>query len=111
MFWATFEMLCNSVGKAPSVVAAEIGIKSTGTVPGWKRGVKPRPSALRALADYFGVTVEYLLTGEGQKNSPAPEGAELTDTQKEAMEFVLSLSDDQLRQFIRIGRAILEGEE
>ena len=61
MFWDKYVELCNSVGKAPSVVAEEIGIKSTGTVPGWKKGAVPRQGALVKLAEYFGVSVGYLL--------------------------------------------------
>lgn len=107
MFWSNFISLCNSVNKAPNVVAAEVGVKSSGTVTGWKNGALPREGVLLKLADYFGVTVAEL-TGSETKKEPAPEGVELTDLQKQAMEFVLSLSDEELRQFIRIGRAMID---
>lgn len=42
-----------------------------------------------------------------EKPAPITEN-ELTDLQKQAFEFILSLSDDQLRQFIRIGEALIE---
>ncbi len=57
------------------------------------------------LADYFGITIDELMGDElpepGIKKEPAPnfEG-ELTETQREAMELVKSMSDDQLRVFI-----------
>ena len=35
---------------------------STGT--DWKKGATPRASTLRAIADYFGVSVEYLTNDE-----------------------------------------------
>lgn len=74
MFWDIYVRLCNEVGEAPNVVAAKNGVKSSGTVTGWKNGAIPRESALTRLADYFGVTVEYLLTGEGQKEKLTIQG-------------------------------------
>lgn len=70
MFWSRYVDLCDKIGKAPNVVAAEVGVKSSGTVTGWKNGAKPRDGVLQKLSVYFGVSVEYL-TGE-QKNT-APE--------------------------------------
>ena len=61
MFWNTFAKLCVDVGKPPNTVAAECGVKSSGTVTGWKNGAVPRPGILRNLADYFGIPVEELL--------------------------------------------------
>ena len=78
MFWQRYLELCNSVEKAPNVVASEVGVKSSGTVTGWKNGALPRQSVLIKLSNYFGVTISDL-TGEADQKeiSPAPEGAEL----------------------------------
>lgn len=57
------------------MVASEIGVKSSGTVTGWKNGALPRQSVLIKLSEYFGVPVSYL-TDENEK-SPAPKSAEL----------------------------------
>lgn len=59
MFWDKFVQLCNRIGKAPNVVASEIGIKSSGSVTGWKNGATPRPAVLLRIANYFGQPVEY----------------------------------------------------
>ena len=69
MFWTNYVKLCYKVGKSPNEVAAEIGVRSTGTVTGWKNGSLPRPSALKALSDYFSVSVDDLLMDE---KNPAP---------------------------------------
>ena len=69
MFWSRYVALCDKIGKAPNVVAAEVGVKSSGTVTGWKNGAKPRDAVLQRLSVYFGVSVEEL-TGE-QKEKPA----------------------------------------
>ena len=74
MFWNVYAHLCAKAGKAPNVVAREVcGVKSTGTVTGWKNGAVPRNGVLAKLADYFGVTVEEL-TGEEQKEKPSTAG-------------------------------------
>ena len=84
MFWSRYVALCDKIGKAPNVVAAEVGVKSSGTVTGWKNGAKPRDAVLQRLSVYFGVSVEEL-TGE-QKEKPA------------------STSGDELEEAIIIGR-------
>lgn len=63
MFWDNYLRLCNKINKAPNVVAAEIGIKSSGTVTGWRKGSLPRQNILIKIADYFGVSVSDLLSG------------------------------------------------
>ena len=67
MFWDNYVRLCNSVNKAPNVVAAEIGVRSSGTVTGWKNGAAPRSSTLSKLANYFGVSTSELLNGDSIK--------------------------------------------
>ena len=76
MFWDVYTRLCAKDGKAPNVIAREVcGVKSTGTVTGWKNGATPRNNVLRQLSDYFGVSVDYLLTGESeQKEKPSTDG-------------------------------------
>lgn len=68
MFWQNYVKLCNEKGEAPNAVAAKCGVKSSGTVTGWKNGSMPRAGALQRLADYFGVSKEELL---GNEKSPA----------------------------------------
>jgi transcriptional regulator with XRE-family HTH domain len=60
MFWNTLVELCNNKGVSPNFVAKELGITS-GTVTSWKKGGIPRDTTLRKIADYFGVSVAYLL--------------------------------------------------
>ena len=61
MFYDTFLSLCSEKGMKPGRVADEIGINRA-TVTSWKkRGYTPRAEVLHKIADYFGVTVDYLL--------------------------------------------------
>lgn len=62
MFWDTFTELCKERGKKPNPVAAELGISSA-SVTKWKTGSIPRGNTLKKIADYFGVSIEYLFSG------------------------------------------------
>ena len=61
MFWTNFVRLCAENGVSPNKVAAECGVKSTGTVSGWKKGAMPSNKTLSKLANRFNVSVEILL--------------------------------------------------
>lgn len=86
MFWQQYANLCEAVGKAPNVVAAEVGVKSSGTVTGWRNGAMPRASVLAKLAEYFGVSVHDLV-GE-QKEKPTPKVGSGRDDETLEMEFI-----------------------
>lgn len=66
MFYDNFVRLCNSIGKAPSAVATEIGL-SRASVSGWKNGKTPTDATALKLAGYFGVTVEELMAPNEEK--------------------------------------------
>lgn len=67
MFYDHFLELCNKKGISPSKVALLNGISKT-SVTRWKNGATPNGEILKKLADYFGVTTDYLLTGKKQEN-------------------------------------------
>lgn len=60
MFKETFIRLCNERGVAPTAVCAEIGL-SNATFSCWTETSVPRKATLMKIADYFGVSVDYLL--------------------------------------------------
>ena len=60
MFWKNFFELCQSQNKSPNSVAADIGL-SSGSVSAWKSGRVPKFATLKKVADYFSVSVDYLL--------------------------------------------------
>ena len=66
MFYDNFVKLCADKGQKPTPTAKEIGFSSAALVK-WKNGTIPRGNALQKIADYFGVTVNDLLT-----DTPAP---------------------------------------
>lgn len=59
-----FENLCNKNNVTPYRVCKETGL-TTATISNWKAGrYTPKQDKLQKIADYFGVTLEYLMTGE-----------------------------------------------
>ena len=59
-FYEIYRHLCKKAGKSDNAVAAEIGL-SNSTVTTWRQGALPRRPTLKKVADYFGVTGEYLM--------------------------------------------------
>lgn len=70
MFYDVFNSLCASKGISCKRASMEIGL-SNSTAAKWKRtGATPNGDTLSKIADYFGVTTDYLLNGE-QKEKPS----------------------------------------
>lgn len=59
-FWEIFSKLCVQVGKRPNPVVKEIGVSSA-AIANWKAGSIPNGETLMKIADYFNVSVDYLL--------------------------------------------------
>lgn len=69
MFWNRFFELCASVKLKPNRVASIIGVSSA-SVTKWKNGTIPDSDTLLKIADYFGVTTDYLLGHEQSEEEP-----------------------------------------
>lgn len=63
MFWDTFYDLCKKNNTTPNAVCASVGL-STATSTHWKNGVIPNLKTVSMLAEYFGVSIDYLLGKE-----------------------------------------------
>lgn len=73
MFWDIFETLCLQHGSTPTAISKKIGF-SNATAAKWKKGSMPNGATLQKIADYFNVSVDYLL---GKEKTPSvPEGTE-----------------------------------
>ncbi|USF26947.1 hypothetical protein N510_001880 [Firmicutes bacterium ASF500] len=66
MFYDRFVELCKAKGMSPAAVAREIGLSNSSTTT-WKRGSLPKGDTLQKVADYFGVSVDYLIGKETEK--------------------------------------------
>ena len=63
MFYETFIKLCQEMGKSPSAVIQSVGLNKS-NLTYWKKGSIPSSKNLKKIADYFHVSVDYLLYGE-----------------------------------------------
>ena len=99
IFFARFQALCRQRGTSVNAVAKLIGA-SSGSVTAWKHGTEPRSGTLVKIAEYFGVTSDYLLGME--ENEPADvldqvdvawygDYQELTDDQKQTIRDMVAL--------------------
>lgn len=59
-----FSKLLQTYGVTPYKVSKETGV-SQSTLSDWKLGkITPKSDTMKKIADYFGVTVDYLMTGK-----------------------------------------------
>lgn len=64
MYYENFEYLCNKNGVKPSQVSKATNI-STATLTSWKQGkYTPKPDKLELIADYFNVSLNFVMYGE-----------------------------------------------
>ena len=62
--YSVFEKLLKDRGITAYKVAKDTGV-TTATLSSWKTGrYEPKPEKLKIIADYFGVSLDYLMTGE-----------------------------------------------
>lgn len=81
MFYDVYCALCEKNGLTPSGAASKIGFNRA-SVTVWKNtGKAPKQELLLKIADFFGVTTDYLLTGEETKKAPAQDGERGIDEQ------------------------------
>ena len=69
MFYDLCCQLCEKKGVSVTRATVEMGLSRT-IGSKWKRtGATPNGETLNRIAEYFGVTTDYLLTGEESKNA------------------------------------------
>lgn len=62
--YEVFEMLCSLRGITPYKVSKDTGIAQS-VLAEWKKGkYKLKIEKMKIIADYFGVSVDYLMTGK-----------------------------------------------
>ena len=79
-----FEKLCIQHNVTPYRVCKETGI-TTATISNWKAGrYVPKADKLQKIADYFGVSLSYLMSGkeESEKKEPALTPKDQRDIEK-----------------------------
>lgn len=103
MFYDNYVKLCAEHGEKPTPVAQKLGCTSS-NVAMWKKGSVPRAEVLSKIAEYFGVTSQYLLYGDDpeiKKDTTPKSGvdAELVDIWNTA-------SEDERRVLLEMARML-----
>lgn len=89
MYYENFERLCNLNNVRPGTVSKATGI-STATLTSWKQGkYTPKQDKLQLIADYFNVSLEYLMTGEEK------EGGEMYYLNEETAKMAQKIFDNK----------------
>ena len=73
MFFDIFYGLCQKKGVSCKKAAEDIGLSNSITTKWKKTGATPSGDTLQRIAEYFGVSIDYLL-GKETKNTPATGG-------------------------------------
>ena len=93
MVYDKFCDLCNKMGVSPSKAAVDAGF-SKSLISKWKAKpeIVPSSEVLQKIADYFGVSVDYLLGKEKQ-----PTDGELSGEEKAMLDLFRQAGDDARR--------------
>lgn len=91
-----FERLCKEKGVTAYRVCKETGL-TTATISNWKAGrYTPKQEKMQKIADYFGVSLVYLMTGKDEK-PPEPQltPRDKRDIAKDLESIMQKLSDKE----------------
>ena len=105
--YEVFEQLLQKYGVTPYKVAKEAGVTQT-ALSNWKSGRStPTTKTLQKIADYFGITLDYLLTGneEPQKKETSLSAKDERDISRDVERIMAKLSAGE------DGPASYDGEE
>ena len=122
MFYDLFIALCREKGICPSRAVEAIGMNRASAVK-WKNGTVPGGATLHKLAEYFGVSVDYLLGNE----TSADDRGEVVRLDAESLEILHAVRErpdmkilfsvyknvtpEDLAKAIRIVEALKESDE
>lgn len=105
MFYDKFKELCDEKGVSPKRAVTEMGL-SNSLATKWKNtGATPNSETLKKIAEYFGVSVAYLL---GTEEKPAAnEGSGLSEEERKFIEWYRSQASEKDKALVRM---IVEGD-
>ena len=109
-FYNNFLYLCKQKNVLPTVAVVDMGFQKS-VATRWKQGTIPRDFNLLKIADYFGVSVDELLSDNAAdtkektadvKDINGQEEAERRQLIKTVAELASSMPTDKLRRLIKI---------
>lgn len=107
MFWEIFDDLCKQNGISATAVCKKLSIAS-GMVTEWKKARTPYNATLKKIADYFNVSVDYLL-GKEEKTDMVDElkiGMRIKQRRQE-----LQMTQEQLGIKLQLNKSTIQRYE
>lgn len=98
MFFDLYKDLCDKKGVSAKKAAIEMGLSNSLPTAWKKRGLTPQGETLNKIADYFGVTTDYLL-GSTQK--------EKTDSEKIGFDDFTYAMHSESQELTEVDKALL----
>lgn len=106
----TLKELCNKKGISLSKMCEEVKIpKSTPTELKMGRTKTLSSSTMLKVANYFNVSISYLLGEEEKEEKPVTKD-ELSDSRAKLIELAKSVPEDKVDLFLRVMQSIVEAE-
>lgn len=113
MFYDIFRSLCEKKGVSCHKAALDIGLSNATPTIWKKRNITPKGDTLAKIADYFDVSIDYLLGSEAEK-TPTENGER--EFSKEDLKFALwgdssEIDDADLDDVLRYAAFIKERKQ
>lgn len=106
-----FEKLLMERGVTAYKVAKATGI-STGSMTDWKKGRSaPKVDKLQKIADYFGVSVDYLLGNESKEKTPAEADVTFDDFTYAMYGEAKELTDEDKNMLLEMARMLKKRQQ
>lgn len=107
MFFDVYKKLCEEHNVTCSRAAQEMGINK-GTVSVWKKkGTSPQAAQLQKIAEYFGVSADYLLSMDKKENPTSVAADEVDKLDKEALDIMRQLPPEKRAAGLAMLRGLL----
>ena len=81
---------------------------TSGTATKWKNGAVPQDRTIKKIADYFGVSVEYL---KGETDIKNPGAKDSTEMDKEVVRLFSKVPEEKKEEAMRYLRFLAESHE
>ena len=107
-FYERIELLCAEKGISADRLCKELGL-SNATATKWRKGAEPRNATKKAVADYFGVSLEYV-SGQTDVKEKAPTVKD-SERKQELMELFSHLDENSQAALIEVARHMKKPNE
>lgn len=101
MFYYTFHKLCESKGVTDSRACLEMGFSRSYAAKMKNKNGAPSMDKLSTMAEYFGVTVDYLLNAEKENPTAQGDGVDtITEKEVRMLKWFRSLPEEKRRAIL-----------